>query len=163
LAHTIAANDRDAARRFFEGAFTPLLVHLGDQIDGLFTGYYEPELKGSRTPDDRFRVPILARPADLLTADLGLFNHRLKRKSIACRVKATAFIPYADRHEIEGKIAAQSDVALAPDPNLTPVVYVDDPVAAFFMEIQGSGRISLADGSVIRVGYAAQNGRPYTP
>ncbi len=154
LARTVTPGDRDGARRFFEATFTPLRVSVGGKENGLFTGYYEPELQGSRTEDARFHVPLLGRPPNLLTADLGLFQEALKGQRVTGRVDGNRFVPYAERGEIEANLKS--------DPNYVPVLFVDDPVAAFFLQIQGSGRVALTDGSVIRVGYLEQNGRPYT-
>ena len=159
LAVTVPAGDRSAARKFFEASFTPLRVRRGDEEQGLFTGYYEPELHGSRTQDARFHVPLLARPNNMLTADLGLFKDTLKGQSITGRVIGKTFVPYADRREIEADI----EKGLNGNTDLVPVLWVDDPVQAFFLHVQGSGRVVLTDGTVVRVGYDAQNGRPFTP
>jgi len=145
------------ARRFFESEFVPFQVRAGREPEGLFTGYYEPELKGSRTRGGAYSVPLLARPADLVSVDLGQFRSTWKGQRIAGRVAGEGkLVPYPDRRAIEAEAAA------ATNPLRTPIVFVDDPVDAFFMEIQGSGRIRLPDDSVIRLTFDGQNGLPYT-
>lgn len=140
------------ARRFFETAFNPWRVRFGDESTGLFTGYYEPLLDGARRPDARHTVPIRARPADLIDVDLGAFDPELKGRRLAGRIQDARLVPYPDRAAIDhGAIDAQAPA----------VVWVDDPVAKFFLQIQGSGQVRLADGETMRIGYAAQNGRAY--
>ena len=140
----------DTARAFFESHFQPFAVNAGQE--GLFTGYYEPLLQGSRERSDRYRVPLYVRPPDLVTVDLGDFREELKGQRIAGRVEEGALVPYPDRKAIEEGALDGRDLEL---------VWVDDPVDAFFLQIQGSGRVRLDDGSEMRVGYAAQNGHPY--
>jgi membrane-bound lytic murein transglycosylase A len=87
-----------------------------------------------------------------VTVDLGLFRDEWKGRRIAGRVADRALLPYPDRTEIRNGALRGRGLELA---------WVDDPIDAFFLEIQGSGRIELAEGGVLRVGYAAQNGQPY--
>lgn len=142
----------DAARRFFEAHFLPYRVTNQGQPEGLLTGYYEPLLEGSRTPDARFRHPLYRRPPDLVSVDLGQFDPELKGRRIAGRVEGGRLLPFAARAEIDQGALARRGLEL---------LWVDDPVARFFLEIQGSGQIRLRDGSTIRIGYADQNGHPY--
>jgi peptidoglycan lytic transglycosylase A len=152
-----AAQSAADARSFFETQFVPFAVRAGCDPDGLFTGYYEPELRGSLARGGAYTVPLLARPPDLISVDLGLFRPALKGQRIAGRLAAEGrLVPYADRQGIEAAAGKK-------DPLRTPLVWVDDAADAFFMQIQGSGRIRLADGRVIRLGYDGQNGHPYTP
>lgn len=144
-----AAQNHSNPRGFFETHFTPVAVSAPDS---LFTGYYEASLEGSRTKHGPFQTPVYARPADLLTADLGAFSKELKGKTIRGRVDGRKFIPYPSRAGIEAK---------APPAEI--LAYVRDPIDLFFMQIQGSGRIALDDGSVLRVGYDEQNGHDYVP
>jgi membrane-bound lytic murein transglycosylase A len=146
------AADPAAARSFFETAFAPFAVTDGGKAEGLFTGYYEPLLSGSRAPDARYRHPLYRRPADLVSVDLGQFDPELAGRRIAGRVEDGRLRPYADRAAIDGGALAGRDLEL---------LWVDDPVDRFFLEIQGSGQVRLADGGTVRVGYADQNGRPY--
>lgn len=141
-----------AARAFFESHFQPFAAGNVDDPEGLFTGYYEPFLEGSRERSDRYRVPLYIRPPDLVTVDLGAFREEYKGRALAGRVEGGALIPYPDRRAIEEGALAGRDLEL---------VWVDDPVDAFFLQIQGSGRVRLEGGGEMRVGYAAQNGHPY--
>jgi len=150
--------DHAAARSALEHWFVPFAASNNGDVSGLFTGYYEPELRGSRTPGGRYTVPLYGRPADLVTVDLGAFREELRGQRIAGRVQGGALRPYASRTEIEsGALASTPRDGGGP----LEIVWVDDTIDAFFLEIQGSGRIVLDDGSVLRVGYAAQNGHPY--
>lgn len=140
------------ARAFFETWFRPYAATNNHDALGLFTGYYEPELKGSLTRSDRYRWPLYRRPADLVSVDLGLFRPDLKGEAIAGKLAGGRLVPYDDRTRIENGALAGKGLELA---------WVDDPVSAFFLQIQGSGRVDLPDGRVLRVGYDGQNGRPY--
>ncbi len=149
---TTAAMDMETiARNFFSNGFTPLRIRNNDEGTGLFTGYYEPQLRGSLTQTEEFSTPLLARPDDLVMVNLSDFPGEHSGR-IAGRVTDGNLRPFEDRREIE-------DGAL---PNAPPIVWIDDPVDAFFLHIQGSGRVVLPDGSVLRVGYDGQNGHPYT-
>jgi membrane-bound lytic murein transglycosylase A len=152
-AANVDGSSTGAVRAFFERHFTPYQVLAADGADtGLVTGYYEPLLAGSRAASPRFGVPLYAAPDDLLTIDLVALYPELKGKTMRGRIDGKRVVPYWSRAEIEtGRAALDSKV----------LVYVDDPVDAFFLQIQGSGRVRLDDGSVIRVGYADQNGHPY--
>jgi len=140
-------------RAFFEGHFIPFQVVAADGREtGMITGYYEPLLAGSRTKTERFRVPLQAPPDDLLTIDLTELYPEFKDKRLRGRVDGKRVVPYWTRADIEAGRAPLDGKTL---------VHVEDPVEAFFLQIQGSGRIKLDDGSVMRIGYADQNGRPY--
>jgi membrane-bound lytic murein transglycosylase A len=143
---------KDQAKVFFERHFVAnALQHPGPQ--GLLTGYYEPMLDGSRTAQGRFQTPVYRRPPDLVNlvdetqraqAGLGLSH---------ARKTATGIEPYATRAEIESGSLKGKGLEL---------VYLADPVDLFFMQIQGSGRVKLTDGSVIRLHYDGKNGHPYS-
>ncbi len=119
---------------------------------GTITGYYEPLLAGSRARSQRYGVPLYAPPDDLLTVDLSDLYPELKDKRLRGRVEGKRVIPYWPRGDIESGKAPV---------NGRELVFVDDPVEAFFLQIQGSGRVRLAEGGIVRVGYADQNGHPY--
>lgn len=140
------------ARAFFEAWFRPWSVADRGDPDGLFTGYYEPLLHGSLVPGGAYTYPLYGAPDDMISVDLGLFAEDLDGRQITGQIQDGAFVPYWDRAQID-------DGAL--DGRGLEIVWVDDPVAAFFLHIQGSGRVELADGGELRVGYAGQNGRPY--
>jgi membrane-bound lytic murein transglycosylase A len=119
----------------------------------LFTGYYEPHLKGSLTPDTRFRYPVYAMPRDLMVIDLSPFSEEFKGKRIVGRLQGNSVVPYPDRQAIE----ADTDFAS----KAVPIAWVDDRIDLFFLQIQGSGRIYLTNGKFLRVHYHGANGRPY--
>ena len=144
--------DAAQARAFFESRFTPYEARNNAEAEGLFTGYFEPELRGALREDGRYRVPLYGRPQDLVSVDLGLFRSEFTGERIAGRVASGALEPYATRAEIDtGALAAQG----------LELAWVDDPIDAFFLHIQGSGRISFEDGTARRVAYAATNGHNY--
>jgi membrane-bound lytic murein transglycosylase A len=147
-----ASLDPAAARSFFEQSFTPWLAADNGKKSGLFTGYFEPELRGSRVPGGGFATPLLRRPPDLVAADLGLFRPDWRGQRIAGRVIDGRLLPYPARAEIERGALDRMNLAF---------LWVDDPVDAFVLSIQGSGRVRLGDGTLVNVGYDGQNGRPY--
>ena len=152
-AATIDARNTRAIRSFFETNFIPYRIQGADGSDtGMITGYYEPLLAGSRTKSARYSVPIYAVPDDLLTIDLTELYPELKDKRLRGRVEGKRVVPYWARTDIVSGLTALDGKTLA---------YVADPVEAFFLQIQGSGRIRLDDGSAMRVGYADQNCHPY--
>jgi membrane-bound lytic murein transglycosylase A len=138
------------ARQFFVRYFET--VQIGDG-KAFATGYYEPEIHGCRERRAGCEVPIYGIPSDLIDVDLGLFSDDLKGKKIRGRVDGKNFVPYFDRTAIEeGRIQGRAPV----------IAYANDPVEIFFLQVQGSGRLRLPDGGVMRIGYAGQNGRDYT-
>ena len=126
-AAAVPAGDDGAARKFFESAFEPFLAGNNGDSTGLFTGYFEITLYGSRQRGGPYRTPLYRRPPD-----------------------ATRFT----RAEIDAGALAGRGLEL---------LWVDNPVDAFFLEIQGSGRVRLTDGRIVRVGYDGSNGKPYVP
>ncbi len=135
-------------RRFFEGNFRAYAIG-----PGLVTGYYEPLLTASRGRHGRYQTPIYGRPSDLINVDLGLFRPEWKGEAIAGRIAGRRLVPYPTRAQIDSDPPAGAPV----------LFYGDDPISVFFLHIQGSGRVRLDDGSVLRVTYDSQNGQPYTP
>jgi len=151
-AETLPVADTTAIHGFFERYFVPFRVtNNGDPV-GLFTGYYEAELHGARHPDARYRIPLYRRPPDLIDLNLGLFRSSLKGERSAGYIVNGQLVPYPDRHAIDQGALAGKGLEL---------LWVDNPIDAFFLEIQGSGRVILDDGSIVRVGYDGQNGQPY--
>lgn len=144
--------DTAAARAFFETRFAPRRVVPADGA-AFLTGYFEPELPGSRAPTERFRVPLLARPDDLVDVDPAARPATLDPGYAFARRAAEGLVPYFDRGEIEDGALAGRGLEL---------VHLEDPVDAFFVHVQGSARIRLVDGGVMRVAYAAKAGHPYT-
>ncbi len=153
LAAAIAPGDSQAARQYFEAHFRPLAILADGQPRGLFTGYYEPLIEGSLTADAAYPVPLYKRPPELVTVDLGLFRAGLKGRRIAGRVSGGRLTPIESRAEIEAGALAHRGLEL---------LWLQDPVDAFNLHIQGSGRVRLAGGEERRVGYAGPNGHPYT-
>lgn len=127
-------------------------VQVGDG-KAFATGYYEPEILGCRTRQPGCEVPIYKRPADLIDVDLGLFSDDLKGKNIRGKVSGSKLVQYDDRAAIENGALAGRGLEIA---------YANDVVDFFFLQIQGSGRLKLPDGGVMRIGYETQNGRGYT-
>jgi membrane-bound lytic murein transglycosylase A len=142
------ANAKGDARNFFESNFTPFAV----RGEALFTGYYEPQIRGSRIRRGAYQTPVYGLPSDLIRADLGLFDPKLKGEHISGRAEGHALLPYADRAQINTEGIANAPV----------LFYTDDPIAFFFLQIQGSGRVVFDDASTARIAYAGENGQPYT-
>ncbi|MCA3000186.1 MAG: murein transglycosylase A [Rhodocyclaceae bacterium] len=145
--------DRATAANFFRENFQPFRVINADETaSGMVTGYYEPLLKGSRTRTNVFKYPIYAKPPDLITVDLADVYADLKFRRLRGRLVDNKLVPYYDRAEIESAKAPLKGLEL---------VWVDNAVELFFLQIQGSGQVQLPDGSRIRLGYADQNGHPF--
>lgn len=119
--------------------------------EGLLTGYFEPELKGSRVAKGPYIAPLYGVPSDMITVKLDDIYPELKGKRLRGRLQGDTLVPFFERGEWE---------RLGPDRE-KPLVWIDDKLDAFLLQVQGSGRVSLPDGSVIRLSYADQNGHPY--
>ncbi len=146
----LAAFDAANARAFFETRFTAYRVHDRERPEGLFTGYYEPEVEGSRTASAIYSVPIYRRPADLVTF---LDTQRAATGLAHGRIVEGEPTQYFTRREIEsGALAGQG----------LEIVWLRDWADAFFIHIQGSGRVRLAGGGTLRLSYAAKSGHAYT-
>ena len=153
-AESLDATQPDALRAYFEANFMPYRVAnpSGGATLGLITGYYEPLLRGSRDQRGPYRFPLYAPPDDLLTIDLTSVNPSLKNMRLRGRLDGHRVIPYYSRAEIE-----RGDAPVAGK----ELVWVDDAIEAFFLQIQGSGRVQLENGDMLRIGYADQNGHPF--
>jgi membrane-bound lytic murein transglycosylase A len=150
------ARDAAAARQFFATQFEPWRIAYDDEHGdpsetGLITGYYEPLLKGARKRGGAFRTPLYGVPDDLLSVELGDLFPQLKGERVRARLQGRRVVPYYDRAALDKATSLKG----------RELVWVDDPVDAFFLEVQGSGRVQLPDGEVIRLAYADQNGQPY--
>lgn len=152
IANALPDGAPEETRRFFEKWFRPFAAEGPDGPEGLFTGYFEIEIRGARAPDSRFTVPIYRRPEDHVTADLGVFDKELRGRRLVGRVEQGRFIPYHPRADIENGVLAGRDLEM---------LWVDDPVDVFMLHVQGSGRVVLPDGGVVRVGFAGHNGHDY--
>ncbi len=151
-AATLTSAPAGEVRAFFERRFRPFAASGKDGEEGLFTGYFEIELLGARQKSARFPVPLYRLPADHVQADLGVFDPALKGHRIVGRVEQGRLVPYFSRGEIEkGALTGRG----------LEMLWINDPVDAFMLHVQGSGRVVLQDGTVVRVGFAGHNGRAY--
>jgi len=161
-AQTLAVDARDASavRHFFSTRFDLYRVssrqvegnsEAGPSTSGLVTGYYEPLLRGSRVRTDKYPVPIYRVPDDLVVVDLASVYPELANMRLRGKLHGRRIVPYATRGEITetNTLAGQE------------LLWVDDSIEAFFLQIQGSGRVQFDDGTTVRVGYGDQNGHPY--
>jgi membrane-bound lytic murein transglycosylase A len=152
-AETATPAGPEAAREFFQRHFQPFQVLQADGgVEGLVTGYYEPLLRGSRSFNWKYRYPLYSPPDDLLVVDLASLYPELKGLRLRGRLQGNKVVPYFNRGDIEAGKAPLLG---------REIVWVDDPVELFFLQVQGSGRVQLDNGEVVRVGYAEQNGHPY--
>lgn len=153
-AKTLQPAHTAAIRHFFETRFQPWRVTNPDgTTNGLITGYYEPLVRGSRTRGKPYLQPVLGVPPDLLTIDLEAVMPELKNLRLRGRLdERRRVVPYYARAEIASREQEHADRAL---------LWVDDPIELFFLQVQGSGRVLLADGKTTRLAYADHNGHPY--
>ena len=150
-ARTVDAQDGAAIRGYFEAYFVPNMVRNPDGADvGLVTGYYEAMLYGARKRGGDYQTPLYRVPDDLLTIDLGSVYPDLKGRRLRGRLQGKTVVPYSSRAEIARAPLAGKEL-----------LWVNDPVEAFFLEVQGSGRVQLESGETVRVAYGDQNGHPY--
>jgi membrane-bound lytic murein transglycosylase A len=148
--------EETAARQFFEDNFRPLRISkLGDS-DGFLTGYFEPIIEGSRVPTGEFTAPLYRRPPNLTVSGRRKLGDMFPSKGVKVgrRVGRRKIVPYYDRGEIE-------DGAL--DGWHLEICWLRSQAEVLFAQIQGSARIRLEDGSILRVNYDSHNGWPYTP
>jgi membrane-bound lytic murein transglycosylase A len=148
----VPEGDDGALRAALIAHFVPFQVTDGAEASGLFTGYYEAELKGSLTPAQGYDWPLYRRPDDLVSIDLKRFDADLSGRRILGRTEDGKLVPYHSRAQIDAGALAGRDLEL---------LWVDDPVDAFFLHVQGSGQVTLPDGSARRVGFAGSNGLPF--
>lgn len=150
------ANDGVAVRNFLQTYLVPWRLEAapGKLADGMVTGYYEPLVRGSRVRQGPYQWPLFEVPNDLLTIDLGNLYPELAGKRIRGRLQGDRVVPYFSRTELNN-----------PERQPPSIVWIDDPVDNFFLQVQGSGRVLLADGpgagTTIRLAYANHNGHPY--
>lgn len=140
-------------QQFFTSHFNLYQAYNENGSDtGLVTGYYQPLLKGSRTPSEHYRFPLYRTPHDLITVSLADQFAALKHQRVRGRLVGQELTPYYSRGEIDSKPSPIHDAAF---------LYLNDPIDTFFLHIQGSGVIALDSGEVIQVGYDNHNGHPY--
>ncbi|MDU6746374.1 MAG: murein transglycosylase A, partial [Bradyrhizobium sp.] len=147
--------DNAAARAFFERHFEPLKISKLGDADGFVTGYYEPVIEGSRTQNEVYNVPVYRRPSNLFVRGFKQDATSLPNKGPVYRkIGRRKLVPYYDRAEIEdGAIEGRG----------LEIAWLRNQTDLLFAQIQGSARISLDDGSTVRINYDAYNGHPYTP
>jgi membrane-bound lytic murein transglycosylase A len=152
VARTVNGNDEKAIRTFFEAFLEPNQVVAPDgATDGLITGYYEPLLHGARKKGGPYQTPLYKVPDDMLTIDLASVYPELKGMRLRGKLVGKKVVPYATRADIESASFSGKEL-----------LWVDNPVESFFLQVQGSGRVQLSDtGETVRVAYADQNGHPY--
>ncbi|NYE64160.1 membrane-bound lytic murein transglycosylase A [Duganella sp. 1224] len=152
VARTVNGNDEQAIRTFFEAFLEPNQVVAPDgATEGLITGYYEPLLHGARKKGGPYQTPLYKVPDDMLTIDLASVYPELKGMRLRGKLVGKKVVPYATRADIESSGFSGKEL-----------LWVDDPVESFFLQVQGSGRVQLSDtGETVRVAYADQNGHPY--
>ncbi len=153
IARQVNADSDRAIRQFFEAFFVPNQVVAADGAHaGLVTGYYEPLLHGARKRGGPYQTPLYKVPDDLVTVDLASVYPELKNLRLRGKLVGKKVVPYATRAEIERATAVTGK----------ELMWVDDEVEAFFLQVQGSGRVQLTDTQeTVRVAYADQNGHPY--
>jgi membrane-bound lytic murein transglycosylase A len=147
--------DKEAARRFFEDNFRPVQIARLGEAQGFLTGYYEPIVEGSRFPNPEFHVPLYRRPPDLVAAGYNPGSEAFPNKGalIGRRNEKNEIVPYHDRAAIEGG---------ALDGQKLEICWLRDPFEALAIQIQGSARVILEDGTPLRFNYDSHNGYPYT-
>jgi len=152
-ARTMDDKNAPALRTWFEAQFRPwALVNPDGSRTGLITGYYEPILKGSRNESQGYPYPVFGPPDDLIVVELADLYPELKHLHLRGRIEGHKLVPYYSRAEWTPQESKRSPAAL---------VWIDDPIDLFFMQIQGSGQVQLTDGRRVRLNYADQNGHPY--
>ncbi|WP_035716853.1 murein transglycosylase A [Azorhizobium doebereinerae] len=145
-----AAPSSDVARLFFEANFRPYAIRPDTGPQGFLTGYYEPEVEGALAPGAGYGVPVYARPPDLIPGDAAAPSN----KGPVFRLEDGRRVPYWDRAAIEdGALAGRG----------LEICWLKDPIDLFFMQIQGSARVRLPDGRVMRLNYDGHNGQGYVP
>ncbi len=143
-------NIRDA-KEFLESNFTPYMIAESDKSkESILTGYYEPELRGSLTKSEIYKYPIYGIPKDLVTVDLSSIYPDLKNYRLRGRVDGNRLVPYYSREELS-KVDINAEV----------ICYCDSKIDKFFLEVQGSGRVTLESGETIFIGFGNQNGHKY--
>ena len=149
----VPGHDADALRAWLEANFRPwALTNADGTQSGLITGYFEPVLRGSRRRHGSYQHPVFAPPEDLIDVELAGLYPELKHMRLRGRIAGRKLVPYFSRAEWVAEEGLRADSAL---------LWIDDPLDLFFMEIQGAGQVALDDGTRTRVGYADQNGHPF--
>ena len=153
LTDSIKEPSNENIQNYFKKYFN---VYTATNLDGsdtgMITGYYQPILKGSKVKTVQYKVPLYTTPKDLITVDLSEVYPELKSKRLRGKLAGNKLVPYLSRAEIDGQGSPLAG---------NEIVWVEDPVEAFFLEIQGSGIIHFDNGDIMQIGYADQNGYPF--
>ncbi len=153
LAEDIKEPSDENIKNYFKKYFNLYsATNLDGSDTGTITGYYQPILKGSKVKTSHYKVPLYTTPKDLITVDLSEVYPELKSKRLRGKLAGNKLIPYLSRAEIDGQGSPLAG---------NEIVWVEDPVEAFFLEIQGSGIIQFDNGEAMQIGYADQNGYPF--
>ena len=154
-AQSVPGGSDSSIRDYFVQNFEPFKVMKYPNVTredmGLVTGYYEPQLQGSRQPSAQFMAPLYATPPDLLIVDLAALYPELKGKRLRGRLDGNRVVPYYSRAELPTDPAIRGK----------EIVWLDNALDAFMLQVQGSGRVQLPTGEIIRLQFADQNGHPY--
>jgi membrane-bound lytic murein transglycosylase A len=148
----IKGSDNETMRRYLAAHFEAYKLTEQVNTEGLITGYFEPILKGSLLKTAKFSTPIYPLPKDLILVSLGNWRTRFRGERIAGKIVNGRLKPYFSRQAIrKGALSSHT----------TPILWLENDIDAFFLHIQGSGRVSFSDGSELRIGYAGHNGHAY--
>lgn len=154
-ARNFTASDKEKARGFFEVNFRPVRIATLGEAAGFLTGYYEPIVEGSRTWSEEFQVPLYRKPSNLIAGGRRRVTDGFPNKGpVGRKFGRKKIVPYYDRAEIEEGVLTGRNLEIC---------WLKSPIDLLFIQIQGSARVRMEDGSVVRVNYAAHNGYPYTP
>jgi membrane-bound lytic murein transglycosylase A len=154
-ARSYAASSEEKAREFFETNFRPVRIATLGEAAGFVTGYYEPIVEGSRTWSQEFQVPLYRKPSNLIPGGRRRVTDGFPNKgTVGRKFGRKKIVPYYDRGEIEEGVLTGRNLEIC---------WLKDPIDLLFIQIQGSARIRMEDGSIVRVNYAAHNGYPYQP
>jgi membrane-bound lytic murein transglycosylase A len=154
-ARNYSASDNEKARGFFEINFRPARIATLGEAAGFLTGYYEPIVDGSPTWSQEFDVPLYRKPSNLIPGGRRRLTEGFPNKGpVGRRLGRKKIVPYYDRGEIEEGILTGRNLEIC---------WLKDPIDLLFIQIQGSARVRMPDGSIIRVNYAAHNGHSYSP
>jgi membrane-bound lytic murein transglycosylase A len=149
------ASDKDKARAFFEKNFRPIRIATLGEAAGFLTGYYEPIVDGSRTWSQEFQVPVYRKPSNLIPGGRRRITDGFPNKgTVGRKLGRKKIVPYYDRAEIEEGVLTGRQLEIC---------WLKDPIDLLFIQIQGSARVRMPDGSIVRINYDAHNGYPYTP
>ena len=157
LCHKLNTLSKTELKTFFEESFD--VYQVSPNETGLFTGYYIPHIKGSKNYSAKYSTPVLKQPYDLIKMkpkQFGIEPKEKKKKVIQGKIKNGWLVPYDDREMINGRIKKnnyEQDI----------VIWLEDKVERFFLQVQGSGIVELDNGETVHLAYGGRNGFEYFP